>query len=70
MIAGCYDLLLTCDGEDCEAGEFGARAVGEWTNELGWKCRSAARRAGWLLFTRKGLCLCPSCVKRGAKVVP
>lgn len=70
MIAGCYDLRLECDGEGCEAGEYGARAIREWNLELGSACRAAARRAGWRWSNETGLCRCPSCVKRGAEATP
>lgn len=69
-IASCYDLLLECDGRDCGAGGFGFRATGEWNLDLGSACRRAARKAGWKMWPRTGLCLCPSCVKRGAPAVP
>lgn len=70
-MAGCYDLRLECDGEDCmAASDRLGRAIGEWNLELGSACRAAARRAGWRWDSATGLCLCPSCVKRGAKAIP
>lgn len=71
MIAGCCDLRLECDVDDCMAASDGlGRAVGEWNFELGSRCRAAARRAGWRWDNETGLCRCPSCVRRGAKATP
>lgn len=69
-IAACYDLRLECDGEGCRHGGYGRRAVAQWNLELGSACRAAARRAGWKMFAATGLCLCPKCVKSGARAVP
>jgi len=69
MMAGCYDLRLECDGEGCAAGAYGMRATGEWNLELGSACRKAARRAGWRWDKATGMCRCPSCVARNAKIV-
>jgi len=65
-IAACYDLRLECDGRDCKAGEYGLRKVSEYTHEFGATARARARKSGWVLYWRSGLCLCPSCVRRGA----
>jgi hypothetical protein len=70
VIAGCYDLRLECDVDDCAAGAFGLRAVAEWNLELGSACRAAARKAGWRWDPETGLCRCPSCVELGAKATP
>jgi hypothetical protein len=69
-MAGCYDLVLECDGEDCAAGRDGMRAIAAWNLELGSACRAAARRAGWRWDNVTGLCRCPNCVKRGAGIAP
>lgn len=71
-IAACYDLQLECDGENCAAGDYGDKRRATITGELGSKCRRQAKRAGWRLFLRgklAGFCLCPSCVRRGAKPI-
>lgn len=69
-MAGCYGLLLACDGESCGAGEFRFRATAEWNFETGRACRKAAKKAGWKMYPKTGLCLCPSCVRTGNKAVP
>ena len=70
MIAACYDLSLTCDGDDCEGGPYRAVSTLEIQRETGSACRKAARRLGWKLFMDDGRCLCPGCAKRGALVSP
>lgn len=70
MIAGCYDLHLYCDGVECERNRFRERAQGEFTgDDTGAAARARARRAGWKLF-RDQRCLCPGCMKAGAKLAP
>ena len=65
MIAGCYALDLYCDNSGPwpdgrhKYNEF----PHQYTDELGSRCRQAARRDGWLL-TRDGKAYCPKCSKK------
>jgi hypothetical protein len=58
MIVGCYTLDLYCEleTEDHEYKEF----PHEYTDEYGSKCRSDARKSGWIL-RRDGTAICPKC---------
>ena len=68
MIAGCYDMRLTCDGPHCKAGEYGARPA-EWcsagTTQTESEARREARADGWRVDTRRGIALCKTCVSGG-----
>lgn len=65
MIASCYDLRLQCDALDCCHGPYGQRVTHEFTGEYGSACRAAARRAGWWIDMRNGICACPTCARAG-----
>lgn len=68
MIVGGYELHLYCDGAGCNYGDYGRYPSRfEANGELGATCRKQARQCGWKLLPG-GYCLCPPCVKRGAKV--
>lgn len=67
MMAACYDLSLQCDAADCKAGDYGMVRTATFTGEHGSNCRKQARAAGWKMWPDRGLCLCPSCAKRGAE---
>ena len=58
MWAGCYALDLYCDRENP------AHAYNEFphqfTDEMGSRCRAAARTAGWIIH-RDGSAICPKC---------
>lgn len=58
MIVGCYSLDLYCD---CENSEHEYQEFPhEFTDEYGSKCRSAARKKGWIL-KRDYTAICPKC---------
>lgn len=70
MMVGCYTLELYCDKEGFynkydadgtlrdEVGHTYQEFPHEYMNELGSKCRSRARKAGWKLGKKQ---LCPKC---------
>lgn len=58
MIIGCYALDLYCDSPKHD--DYDNRNPVQYTDELGSKCRQAARRDGWIL-TRDGKAYCPKC---------
>ncbi len=77
MWVGCYTLDLYCDNyinnpsvteytNGYVSDKLGHR-MGEfphqYTHELGAKCRSRARRDGWV-FARDGTTICPTCSKK------
>lgn len=68
MIVGGYKLDLYCDNEIDEP--YDEKPYDKWghhfqefphtfTDEYGSKCRSEARKKGWLI--RRGKALCPKC---------
>lgn len=65
MIVGCYALDLYCENYDPRA--LGLHEYDEfphtYTDEYGSRCRTDARKDGWLL-RRDGTALCPKCNKR------
>src|ERR1035437_10194182 len=58
MQVGCYTLNLYCDykAHVPKFNEFPR----EYTDELGVRCRKAAKRAGWIL-SFDGTATCPKC---------
>lgn len=66
MIAGGYTLHLYC--ENYNGGQLGEHQFNEFPHEyydeLGSRCRAAARKQGWKFDTRTGVAFCPKCTKR------
>ena len=72
---GCYTLHLYCDNDrrdDLRAPD-GVHVWNEfpheYTDEYGSKCRSEARRDGWILGKR-GAALCPKCSGKAPAAQP
>ena len=68
MIVGGYTLDLYCDREACQHRNDANWNPRQYTAELGSRCRSDARRDGWLL-TRDGKAYCPNCRANRVEVV-
>lgn len=67
MIVGCYTLDLYCENQDDPRHKWNAFPVqitGETFNGCAWK----ARKAGWMINRKTGICLCPLC--SGKKRLP
>jgi hypothetical protein len=68
VIVGCYSLDLYCDGQPCAAAgpeKWRTPVLLGLTAERGETCRRRARLAGWRLWLKDGVVLCPACVQAG-----
>lgn len=73
MIAGCYLLDLYCDNYDetvlgCKGHKFD-EFPHQFTDEIGSRCRTMARKKGWRVNYKTGAATCPKCNKPPNPVV-